>query len=105
MFTTYRLRFGIETSYRQMHEARIRTTTRRPEVRLLYVGIALVLRNLWVWLHSTLLAMPRRGGRVILLERLRWATLLLWLLHVVEEAFGTDDVTYTEGDVGHELAL
>ena len=105
VFTTYRLRFGIETSYRQMHEARIRTTTRRPEVRLLYVGIALVLRNLWVWLHSTLLAMPRRGGRVILLERLRWATLLLWLLHVVEEAFGTDDVTYTEGDVGHELAL
>ena len=64
-----------------------------------------VLRNLWVWLHATLLAMPRRGGRVILLERLRWATLWLWLLHVVEEAFGTDDVTYTEGDVGHELAL
>src|SRR5664280_2623257 len=44
VFTTYRLRFGIESSYRQMHEARIRTTTRRPEVRLLYVGIALVLR-------------------------------------------------------------
>src|SRR3954469_12974957 len=56
VFTTYRLRFGIETSYRPMHEARIRTTTRNPVVRLLYVGIALVLRNLWVWLHSTLLA-------------------------------------------------
>ena len=59
-----------------------------PAVRLLYVGIALVLRNLWVWLHYTILSMPRRGGRVILLERLRWETLLLWLLHVVEEAFG-----------------
>jgi len=35
VFATYRLRFGIETSYRQMHEGRIRTTTRRPEVRLL----------------------------------------------------------------------
>ena len=86
MFTTYRLRFGIESSYRQMHEGRIRTTTRRPVVRLLYVGIALVLRNLWVWLHYTILSMPRRGGRVILLERLRWETLLLWLLHVVEES-------------------
>ena len=53
VFATYRLRFGIETSYRQMHEGRIRTTTRRPAVRLLYVGIALVLRNLWVWLHYT----------------------------------------------------
>src|SRR3954466_10108368 len=115
VFATYRLRFGIETSYRQMHEGRIRTTTRRPEgrirtrprrreVRLLYVGIALVLRNLWVWLHYTLLAKPRRGGRVILLERLRWETLLLWLLHVVEEAFGVADVTFTERDVEYELA-
>ncbi len=105
VFTTYRLRFGIETSYRQMHEGRIRTTTRRPEVRLLYVGIALVLRNLWVWLHDTVLAMPRRGGRVILLERLRWETLLLWLLHAVEEEFGVADVTYTERKVEYELAM
>jgi len=96
VFQVYRLRFGIETSYRQMHEGRIRTTTRNPVVRLLYVGIALVLRNLWVWLHYEILSMPRRGGRVILLERLRWETLLLWLLHVVEEELGTDDVTDTE---------
>src|SRR5512135_888464 len=105
VFTTYRLRFGIESSYRQMHEGRIRTTTRRPVVRLLYVGIALVLRNLWVWLHYTILSMPHRGGRVILLERLRWETLLLWLLHVVEETFGVTDVTYTERDVQYELAM
>jgi len=30
---TYRKRFGIETSYRQMHEARIRTCTRDPRQR------------------------------------------------------------------------
>ncbi len=105
VFTTYRLRYGIESSYRQMHEGRIRTTTRRPVVRLLYVGIALVLRNLWVWLHYTILSMPRRGGRVILLERLRWETLLLWLLHVVEAEFGVADVTYTERNVEYELAM
>src|SRR4051794_14070754 len=104
VFTTYRTRFGIETSYRQMHEGRIRTTTRRPAVRLLYVGIALVLRNVWVWLHYAVLAMPRRGGRVILLERLRWETLLLWVLHVVEERFGVADTTITERDVEYELA-
>src|SRR3954466_466514 len=105
VFTTYRLRFGIETSYRQMHEGRIRTTTRRPVLRLLYVGIALVLRNLWVWLHYALLSRPRRGGRVILLERLRWEALLLWLLHVVEETFGVADITYTERDIEYELAM
>jgi DDE family transposase len=105
VFTTYRLRFGIESSYRQMHEGRIRTTTRRPAVRLLYVGIALVLRNLWVWLHYAVLSLPRRGSPVILLERLRWETLLLWLLHVVEDAFGVADTTYTERDVEYELAM
>jgi putative transposase len=104
VFTTYRLRFGIETSYRQLHEGRIRTTTRNPVVRLLYVGIALVLRNLWVWLHYTILSRPRRGGRVILLERLRLETLLLWLLHVVEERYGVVDFTYTERDIEYELA-
>jgi putative transposase len=104
VFATYRLRFGIESSYRQMHEGRIRTSSRRPEVRLLYVGIALVLRVLWVWLHHTILSRPRRGGRVILLERLRWETLLLWLLHVVEEALGVADATSTERDVGYLLA-
>ena len=88
-----------------MHEARIRTSTRRPVLRLLYVGIALVVRILWVWLLYTVLALPRRGGRVILLERLRWETLRLWLLHVVEEAFGVADATYTERDVEYELAL
>ncbi len=105
MFATYRLRFGIETSYRQLHEGRIRTTSRRPVVRLLYVGVALVLRNLWIWLLYTLLAPPRRGGRVILLERLRWETLLLWLLHVAEEVFGVADTTFTERTVPYDLAV
>ena len=68
------------------------------------MGIALVLRNLWVWLHYAILSRPRRGGRVILLERLRWETLLLWLLHVAEEALGVADVTYTERDVEFKLA-
>ena len=49
--------------------------------------------------------MPRRGGRTILLERLRWETLLLWLLHEVEEVFGVTDVTYTERDLPYELAM
>jgi len=41
---------------------------------------------------------------VILLDRLWWETLLLWLLHVVEGTFGVADVTYTERDVEYELA-
>jgi hypothetical protein len=102
---TYRSRFGIESSYRQLNQARGRTSTRRPELRLLYVGIALVLRNEWVWLHFEALSTPRRGGRLIRLERLRLRALLHWLLQVIEEAFGTIGTTRTERQLCSELLL
>lgn len=88
---TYRLRFGIETSYRQMNQARIRTCTRDPLLRLLFVGVALILRNVWVWLHMMLLSKPRRGRRELRLESLRLRTMLLWLIHLVETLLGTRD--------------
>jgi hypothetical protein len=73
-------------------------------VRRQYSGIASVLGDLRVRLHSTALSMPRRGGRVIRWERLRWETLQLWLLRVVEEALRIADVTDTERDIEYELA-
>jgi len=78
---TYRKRFGIETSYRQLNEGRARTSSRNAELRLLFFGVALVLRNLWVWWHREVLGQPRRGGRRLqlallplraLLERIAW---------------------------------
>jgi hypothetical protein len=88
---TYRSRFAIETSYRQLHQARIRTCTRDPLLRLLYVGIALVLRNVWVWFHWECLAVPHRGGRRVILSRLRLRQMLLWLQHVAELRLGIRD--------------
>jgi len=93
---TYRRRFGIESSYRQMNQVRGRTSTRRPELRLLYVGLALVLRNEWVWLHWEVLSTPRRGGRLIRQERLRLRALSRWLRQVIEEDFGTITETTAE---------
>lgn len=89
----YRLRFGIETSYRQMNQCRVRTCTRDPAVRLLLVGVALVLRNVWVWLHWEVLSGRQRGPRALRLERLSVKALLLMLLAVAVEMFGfTDDI-------------
>lgn len=51
----YRSRFGIETSYRQLNQARIRTCTADPRLRLLFVGVGFILRNVWVWIHGTIL--------------------------------------------------
>jgi len=88
---TYRSRFGIETSYRQMNQARIRTCTRDPLLRLLYVGIALVLRNVWVWFHWERVAERRGNGRRLNLNRLTFRHLLLCLQHVAEFRLGVSD--------------
>jgi hypothetical protein len=91
VYETYRLRFGIETTYRQLHQARIRTCTRDPLLRLLYVGIALLLRNVWVWLHWEVLSQPRRGGRAIDLNQLVFRRMLVGLQHLAEALFGVCD--------------
>jgi Transposase DDE domain len=88
---TYRSRFAIETTYRQLGQARIRTSTRDPLLRLLYVAVALILRNVWVWLHWQVLAERRRGGRRVDTNRLTFRTLLLWLQHWAEQCWGVRD--------------
>lgn len=93
---TYRSRFAIEASYRQMHQARIRTCTRDPLLRLLYVGIALILRNVWVWLHWQVLAHRQRGGRRIDLRPLSFRKMLVWLQHWTEVRLGVQDEIVTE---------
>jgi len=75
----YRKRFGIETSFRQMRQARIYTCTRDPHLRLVFVAVALLLRNLWVWVHQTLLAEGKGNGMTIHLERLRLKRMLDWI--------------------------
>lgn len=84
----YRCRFSIETSYRQLHEGLAQTTTKNPAWRLLLVGIALVVRNVWVWLHGERLAVVVRGKRRVRLGRLRLRTLLRWVARALDEQLG-----------------
>jgi putative transposase len=88
----YRKRYGIETSYRQMNQGRIRTCTRDPRLRLLLVGIALILRNVWVWLHHSVLGYVRGRGIELHLEWLRLRTMLLMLQRCAEEWLGCNEI-------------
>jgi putative transposase len=88
----YRKRFGIETSYRQMNEARIKTCTRDPGQRLLFVGIALVLRNVWVWLHFKLSKGKWSDEPQLFLDLLRFKEMLLWITQTVQHALGADQI-------------
>jgi hypothetical protein len=79
----YRQRFGIESSYRQMRQARIQTCTRNPHLRLVFVVVALMLRNLWVWIHATCLAEGRGEAMTLRLEQLRFKQLLDWIAQTI----------------------
>ena len=48
IFDLYRRRFGIETGYRQMHQTRARTTSRNPALRLVLIGLALLIYNVYI---------------------------------------------------------
>jgi hypothetical protein len=76
----YRKRFGIETSFRQMRQARIYTCTRSPRLRLFFLAIALILRNLWVWMHEIVFAEGTKRGLKLHLEHLRFKRMLDWIV-------------------------
>jgi hypothetical protein len=75
----YRKRFGIETSYRQMRQAGIYTCAKNPHLRLVFIAVALILRNLWIWIHENYLAEGGGDSKTHRLERLRFKRLLDWI--------------------------
>jgi len=79
----YRKRFGIETSYRQRRQGRIYTCVRDPHLRLFFVGVAFILRNVWVWIHQTRLAEGSGDTMTLHLELLRFKRMLDWIVHEV----------------------
>ncbi|MEM9155437.1 MAG: hypothetical protein AAGB13_10405 [Cyanobacteria bacterium P01_F01_bin.33] len=83
----YRTRFGIETSYRLKNQCRIRTTTKNPVLRLLFVALAFILVNLWVWLLWTFVSLTRCGGRRVYPERFRLKTMMEFICQTVERQF------------------
>lgn len=92
----YRKRFGIETSFRQLRQARIYTCTRQPRLRLLFIAVALMLRNLWVWIHHMILAEGDRENRTLHLERLRFKRMLDWIIHEVQSLMHDGSRPYTD---------
>jgi len=102
VFELYRDRFGIESSYRQMNLVRARTSTRNPAIRLLLVGLAFVLFNLYISLRQNLssalkypLAIPKRF----------WLSLrrvALLLAHAIERLWGITEVLQQSGRSNHQ---
>jgi hypothetical protein len=79
----YRMRFGIETSYRQKNQAEATTTSRDPVYRLLLEGMGYLLRQVWVMLTEKI-ANRRHLRRDDWVGDLTLAILLNWLAHDLE---------------------
>jgi hypothetical protein len=92
VFELYRQRFGIESSYRQMNQVRARTSTRNPVIRLLLVGLAFVIFNLYITLRQSLssaLKQPLKSPKRFWLSLRRLA---LVLARAIERLWGIEDV-------------
>ena len=88
IYHQYRLRFGIETSYRLMNLVRVRTTSKSSGLGLLYVDVALTRLNLWVFIKWTCVTRPRRGADQVLHHLQPLARWRLWLWEVVKLQYG-----------------
>ena len=88
IYEDYRLRFGIESTYRLMNKVRARTSSRSPGLRLLFVGIALSLVNIWVFLKWEHLAWPRCGGRDVRAELFPLTMFKQFLLEAIKAIYG-----------------
>ena len=89
VFELYRQRFGIESSYRQMNQVRARTSTRNPVVRLLLVGLAFVLFNLYIALRQNLSSALKQPLQVPKRFWLSLRRLALLLSRAIERLWGT----------------
>jgi putative transposase len=85
---TYRRRFGIEASYRQLNQCLARTSSTCERYRLLLVGVALLLCNLWSYLHSEAFSTGALGETELRLWSMRLLAMLAAVAAQVAALFG-----------------
>jgi putative transposase len=87
VYNEYRLRFGIETSYKKKNESLPRTSSRNPAIRLLYTGLSLFLVNTWIFITWNFLSQKRRGTRRLLTSELIYERFCELLFNALKEIF------------------
>jgi len=94
VFEMYRQRFGIETSYRQMNQVRARTTSRNPAVRLLLVGLAFVIFNLYIANRQHIAICLKHPVALASKYWLSLRRLVRMIAHAVESLFHLADAVF-----------
>jgi len=84
----YRLRFGIESSYRMKNQCRIKTTIKNPIIRFLFVALSFLIINVWIYLVWHYLSRLKRTSLQVFSHLFTLKQMLEFLRQAVDRTYG-----------------
>jgi hypothetical protein len=87
VYTKYRRRFGIESSYRILRQVKVLTNSRNPALRFFFLGLGLVMQNVWVLARWLFTRRPGKGRHKLIPSLLRFDRFRKLLVRAVERFY------------------
>ena len=87
VYTKYRRRFGIEASYRLLRQVKVLTNSRNPALRFFFLGLGVVMQNVWVLVRWLFTRRPRKGRHKLIPSLLRFDRFRKLLVRAVERFY------------------
>jgi len=87
VYTKYRRRFGIEASYRLLRQVKLLTNSRNPALRFFFLGLGLLMQNVWVLARWLFTRRPGKGRHKLIPALLRFDRFRKLLVRAVERYY------------------
>jgi putative transposase len=87
VYHNYRRRFGIEASYRILRQVKVLTNSRNPALRFFFLGLGLLMQNVWVLLRWLCTRRPGKGRHKLIPALLRFDRFRKLLVRAVERFY------------------
>jgi len=87
VYRKYRRRFGIETSYRLLCQVKVLTNSRNPALRFFFLGLGLLMQNVWVLARWLFTRRPGKGRYKLIPSLLRFDRFRKLLVRAVERFY------------------
>jgi hypothetical protein len=87
VYSKYRRRFGIEASYRLLRQVKTLTNSRNPALRFFFLGLGLLMQNVWVLARWLFTRRPGKGRHKLIPSLLRFASFRKLLVRAVERYY------------------
>jgi putative transposase len=87
VYRKYRRRFGIEASYRILRQVKVLTNSRNPALRFFFLGLGLLMQNVWVLARWLFTRRPGKGRHKLIPALLRFDRFRKLLVRAVERFY------------------